>query len=262
MPFVQLPDVHVHYRIDGDKSLPPLVMSNSLGTSLEMWEPQMAVLGGRYRVVRYDSRGHGRSEATPGPYSIEQLAGDVVGLLDALAIPRAHFCGLSLGGMVGMRLGIDAPARIDRLVLANTGAKIGTPEMWNARIDAVRKGGTRSIASGVLARWFTSQLLVRPTPAIAQLRATFEALSADGYAACCAAVRDADLRHLLGRIHAPTLVIAGVDDVPTPPADGRLIADRVRGARYVELQAAHLSNIQAASEFTRALVQFLSGRTE
>ena len=262
MPFAQLPDVRLHYRIDGDKDLPPLVLSNSLGASLDMWEPQMAPLAGRYRIVRYDSRGHGRSEATPGPYSIGQLASDVVGLLDALAIRQAHFCGLSMGGMAGMWLGVNAPERIGRLVLANTAAKIGTPEMWNARIDAVRKGGTASIASAVLARWFTSQLLAQPTPTISRMRVTFEETSADGYAACCAAIRDADLRHVLGRIHAPTLVIAGADDAATPPAEGRYIADRVDGARYVELHAPHLSNIQAASEFTRALTQFLSGRME
>jgi 3-oxoadipate enol-lactonase len=262
MPFAQLPDVRLHYRIDGEQGSPPLLMSNSLGTSLDMWEPQMAALTGRFRVVRYDSRGHGRSQATPGPYSIEQLARDALGLLDALSIPRAHFCGLSMGGAVGIWLGINAPDRIDRLVLANTAAKIGTAEMWNARIDAVRKGGTAAIVSGVLARWFTPQALAQPTPMIERVRATFEATSAEGYAASCAAVRDMDQRHALERIRAPTLVIAGTDDMATPPGDGRFAADHIEGARYVELPAAHLSNIQAAPAFTQALVQFLSGRVE
>lgn len=261
MPIAQLSNVRLHYRVDGDAGSPPLLLSNSLGASLEMWEPQIAVLAGRFRVIRYDSRGHGESEVTPGPYSIEQLAGDALGLLDALSIGRAHCCGLSMGGMVAMWLGINAPNRVDRLVLANTAAKIGTAETWNARIDAVRKGGTASIAPAVLARWFSPALLEQPTPIIARLRASFERTSAAGYAASCAAVRDTDLRHSLGRIHAPALVIAGTDDMATPPGDGRFAADHISNARYVELPAAHLSNIQAASAFTQALVQFLTSRT-
>ena len=262
MPFAQLPDVRLHYRIDGDQGAPPLLLSNSLGTSFEMWEPQIAALAARFRVVRYDTRGHGKSEVTPGPYSIGQLAGDALGLLDRLSITRTHFCGLSMGGAIGVWLGINAPDRVDRLVLANTGARIGTADMWNARIDAVRNGGIASIASAVLARWFTPQALAQPTPLIAQLRATFEATSGDGYVACCAAIRDMDQRQALGRIHAPTLVIAGAEDMATPPGDGRLIAERIHGARYVELPAAHLSNIQAAPAFTRALMNFLAGRQE
>lgn len=259
MPFARLSDARIHYEIDGDASAPPLILSNSLGASLEMWEPQMAVLAGRFRVIRYDSRGHGQSQVTPGPYSIEQLANDALGVLDELSVSRAHFCGLSMGGMVGMWIAINAPQRVDRLVLANTAAKIGTAEMWNARIDAVRKGGTASIAPAVLARWFTPALLDTPTPMIAQVRATFERMSADGYAACCAAVRDTDQRHTLGRIHAPTLVIAGSDDLSTPADDGRYTAEHVPSARYVELPATHLSNIQAAPAFTQALMQFLTG---
>jgi 3-oxoadipate enol-lactonase len=262
MPTARLPDVTLHYQIDGDASSPPLLLSNSLGTSLEMWEPQMAALAGRFRVIRYDSRGHGQSTVPPGPYTIEQVANDALGLLDALKVPRAHFCGLSMGGMVGMWLGIHAPQRIDRLVLANTAARIGTAEVWNARIDAVQKGGVKSIASAVLARWFSAPLLEAPTPIIARMRVTLEGVSADGYAASCAAVRDMDQRHLVGRIHAPTLVIAGTDDFATPAADGRYVADQIPNARYVELPAAHLSNVQAAPAFTQALMQFLTGRME
>ena len=258
MPFAALPDARLHYRIDGETGAPPLLLSNSLGTSLDMWEPQMPALAARYRVIRYDSRGHGRSDVTPGPYTIEQLANDALRLLDALSVSRAHFCGLSMGGAVGLWLGINAPNRLDRLVLANTAAKIGTSEMWNARIEAVRKGGCASIAPAVLARFFGSHALAQPTPLIAQMRATFEATSAEGYVACCAAVRDMDLRHALSRIHAPTLVITGSEDVSTPPEDGRYIADHVRRAQHVELPAPHLSNVQAAAAFTQALLHFLS----
>jgi 3-oxoadipate enol-lactonase len=262
MPTARLADVTLNYQIDGGESAPPLLLSNSLGTSLEMWEPQIAALAGRFRVIRYDSRGHGHSTVTPGPYTIEQVASDALGLLDKLAVPRAHFCGLSMGGMVGMLLGIHAPQRIDRLVLANTAAKIGTAEMWNARIDAVRKGGMPSIASAVLARWFSSQLLEAPTPIIARMRTTLEGVSTEGYTASCAAVRDMDQRHLVSRIRAPTLVIAGTEDFATPPEDGRFVAEHVPNAHYVELPAAHLSNVQAASAFTQALMQFLTGRME
>jgi 3-oxoadipate enol-lactonase len=262
MPIAKLRDVRLHYRIDGDAGSQPLLLSNSLGASLEMWEPQMPALAARFHVVRYDSRGHGQSEVTRGPYSIEQLAGDAVELLDALSIPRAHVCGLSMGGMVTMWMGINEPARVDRLVLANTAAKIGTAEMWDARIDTVRKGGTASIAPAVLARWFTSHLLDEPTPIITQMRATFERISREGYAASCAAVRDTDLRRALARIRSPTLVIAGTDDLSTPPADAQFTAGQIAGARYVELQAPHLSNVQAASAFTETVVQFLSGRME
>jgi 3-oxoadipate enol-lactonase len=261
MPLAQVPGAHLEYRIDGDAGAPLLLLSNSLGTSLEMWEPQIAVLTGRFRVVRYDSRGHGRSQVTRGPYSIEMLAQDALGLLDALAIPRAHFCGLSMGGMVGMWLGVNAPERLDRLVLANTAAKIGTSELWNARIDAVQRLGMASVAAAVLSRWFSPQLVAQPTPMIAQLRATFEATSAEGYAAACAAIRDMDQRHALHRIHVPTLVIAGSDDRVTTPEDARFTAEHIRDARYVELAASHLSNIQAAPAFTQALMQFLAGRS-
>ena len=170
MPTARLSDVTLHYQIDGNAAAPPLLLSNSLGTSIEMWEPQLATLAARFRVIRYDSRGHGQSTVTAGPYTIEQVANDALGLLDALKVTRAHFCGLSMGGMVGMWLGIHAPQRIDRLVLANTAAKIGSAELWNARIDAVRKAGMTSIASAVLARWFSTPLLEAPTPISMKMR--------------------------------------------------------------------------------------------
>jgi 3-oxoadipate enol-lactonase len=260
MPFATLGHLHLHYRVDGDPNDPVLLLSNSLGATLEMWEPQMASLAPRFRVVRYDSRGHGQSDVPRGPYSIDDLGQDALRLLDALRVERAHFCGLSMGGAVGLWLGVNAPERIDRLVVANTGAKIGTTEMWNARIEAVRRGGTASIASAVLSRWFPHALMEQPTPIVARLRATFERTSTEGYASSCAAVRDLDLRRLVHRIHAPTLVIAGSEDLSTPPSDGRFIADEIRGAQYVELPATHLSNIHTASAFTQTLLQFLTGR--
>ena len=262
MPFADIAGVRIHYRIDGDAGAPPLLLSNSLGAALEMWEPQMAELSARFRVVRYDTRGHGESGVPPGPYTIATLGGDALGLLDALSIPRAHFCGLSMGGMTGIWLAIHAPERLDRLVLANTAARIGTAELWNARIEAIRRGGMAAVAPGVLARWFTPGMLEQPTPLVARLRAGFERTSADGYVACCAAVRDMDQRGALSRIGTPTLVIAGSLDLSTPPADGRYLAERIPGARYVELPAPHLSNVEAGPAFTQSLLQFLTAPKE
>jgi len=262
MPFADIAGTKIHYRIDGENSAPPLLLSNSLGTLFEMWEPQLAALASRFRVIRYDTRGHGPSKDTPGPYTIEQLGRDAIGLLDALPIPHAHFCGLSMGGATGIWLGINAPERIDRLILANTAAKIGTTEMWNARITAVLTGGMASIAPAVMARFFGPVLLEQPTPLVTQMRATFDTLSPEGYVACCAAVRDMDLRFALNRIHRPTLVITGSDDLSTPPDQGRFLSDHIAKARYVELDAPHLSNVQAASSFTQTVVQFLTHHME
>ena len=245
-------------RIDGAAGAPSLMLSNSLGTNLAMWDAQMPDLSGRFRVVRYDARGHGGSAVTPGPYTMEQLARDVVALLDALEIDRTHFCGLSMGGMVGMWLGANAPERIDRLVLCNTSPKFGAPEVFEARIKAVRQDGVASVADAVLERWFTTRFRERSPEALARMRAMLTATSVEGYAASCAAVRDMDHRALLPRIKRPTLVISGTHDVGTPPADGQRMVQSIEGARYVELDSAHISNVEAAAAFTKAVTEFLT----
>jgi 3-oxoadipate enol-lactonase len=234
------------------------MLSNSLGTDLSMWDAQVPTLARDFRVLRYDTRGHGGSDATPGPYTIERLGRDATGLLDGLGIDAAHFCGLSLGGVVGMWIGVNAPARIARLALCNTAPKIGTPESWNARIDAVRKGGMAAIASTIIERWFTARFRESAPAAAMSAQRTLETISPEGYVACCAAVRDMDLRDEIALIRAPTLVIAGTHDVPTPAADGRQVAARIPDARYVELPAAHLSNIEAADAFTAAIAEFFT----
>jgi len=246
-------------RVDGPPAAPVLVLSNSLGTSLSMWDAQMPALTARFRVLRYDTRGHGASTVTPGPYTIGELGRDVLMLLDALKIRRAHFCGLSMGGMIGMWLGVHAPDRIGRIVLANTAPKIGTPEIWKQRIDNVRKGGMEVIVDTLLDRWFTAGFQARAPEPVARLRAMLTATPADGYVACCAAVRDMDQRDAIAEVRHPTLVIAGMHDAVTPPAEGRATAERIRGARYVELDAAHLSNVEAADRFTAEVVGFLGG---
>ena len=249
----------LHYQLEGADDAPLLVLSNSLGTTLDMWLPQMPALLEHFRVLRYDTRGHGQSEVTPGPYTIAQLGQDVLALLDHLQVSRAHFCGLSMGGMTGIWLGIHAPDRIDRLVLCNTSAAIGVPEMWNARIAQVRQGGMPVVIDAVLERWFTNDFLSHAPAQVERVRAMLANTQVEGYVANCAAVRDMDQRAELGRITAPTLVIGGKYDKSTPPEHGELIAKAVPGARYVELNAAHLSNWEAAQAFTQRVIHFLRG---
>ena len=256
--FVEVDGASIHCRFDGTARAPVLVLSNSLGTDLAMWDPQIATLARTFRVLRYDTRGHGKSAATPGPYAIERLGRDVIGLLDGLKIERAHFCGLSLGGITGMWLGIHAPGRLQRLVLANTAARIGPPDNWNARIEKVRAGGMGAISQAVVELWFTPAFIAINPERIAMMRQMMERTPAKGYTACCAAVRDMDQRDAIAAIGAPTLVIAGTHDVATPATDGRFLADHIKGAAYAELDAAHLSNIEAAPAFTAALLAFLN----
>ncbi|MEO8345717.1 MAG: 3-oxoadipate enol-lactonase [Betaproteobacteria bacterium] len=256
--FVDIDDARFHCRIDGEAGAPALVLCNGLGTDLGMWDPQIAALANTFRVVRYDSRGHGTSSVTPGPYSIERLGRDVVGLFDALRIERAHFCGLSMGGITGMWLGIHFPQRLQRLVLANTAARIGSADTWNTRIEKVRGGGVPAISLAVVERWFTPAFLAGNAATIADMLQMMERTPAEGYIACCAAIRDMDLRDGVAAITAPTLVIAGTHDIATPVADGRFLADRIAGAQFNELDAAHISNIEAGPAFTHALLAFLN----
>lgn len=259
MPFIESDGARIHYRFDGRESAPVLMFSNSLGTNLSMWDAQVPSVAARFRVLRYDTRGHGQSNVTPGPYTIMQLGRDVVRLLDALEIERAHFCGLSMGGMTGMWLGVYAAPRVERLVLCDTAAKIGTAEIWNARIEAVRMGGMAAVAEAVIQRWFTPTFIAHAPDAIERTRQMILTTPPEGYVANCAAIRDMDQRETISRITAPTLIIAGQKDPVTTPADARYIVERIAGAQYVELDAAHLSNIEAAEGFTHALTHFLDG---
>jgi 3-oxoadipate enol-lactonase len=257
MPIIESDGARIHYRFDCSESAPVVVLSNSLGTNLSMWDAQVPALAARFRVLRYDTRGHGQSSVTPGPYSIMQLGRDVVRLLDELEIERAHFCGLSMGGMIGLWLGVYAAPRIGRLVLCNTAAKIGTAETWNARIEAVRQGGMAAIADGIIQRWFTPAFIARAPDTIESTRQMILSTPPEGYAANCGAIRDMDQRETISRISAPTLVITGAKDPVTTTPDARYIVEHVAGAQYAELDAAHLSNIEAAERFTQVLVQFL-----
>jgi 3-oxoadipate enol-lactonase len=258
MPFVRLGKARINYLLEGPAGAPVLVFSNSLGTNYAMWDGQAIELQKKFRILRYDTRGHGESAVTPGPYSIEMLAKDALSLLDELRLDRVNFCGLSMGGMIGMWLGANAPHRLNKLVLSNTAAKIGTVETWNSRIEAVRKGGMKAIASAVIERWFTSEFRKKDPAAVASTLKVLEQINPEGYAACSAAVRDFDYRDQLGRIRVPTQVISGTHDPATPPADGRYLADQIPGARFAELNAAHLSNIEERDRFNQEVTAFLN----
>jgi 3-oxoadipate enol-lactonase len=258
MAFLEQAAGRIYYEVSGPGTAPALTFSNSLGTDLAMWDLQATHLSRSFRVLRYDGRGHGRSSIIPGPYSIEGLAQDVLSVLDASGIDRTDFCGLSLGGLIGMWLAGHAPTRLGKLVLSNTAPKIGSAEQWNARIAAVRKGGMPAIVDAVLERWYTADFRLGSPAAIEATRKSLLQTSTEGYVSSCAALRDADLRQAISTIQVPTLIIAGIYDPATTTADGRFMADRIRGSTYVELPAAHLSNIEACDAFTMELAKFLS----
>ena len=250
--------VRLFHRFDGPANAPVLLLSNSLGTALEMWDPQMPAFAERFRVLRYDMRGHGRSAVPPGPYSIADLGRDVLALLDANGIDRVRFCGLSMGGMTGMWLGCNAPERLEKLVLCNTSAQLGLPEHWNIRISLVQNEGMKGVAEGVIDRWFTPEFRERDPQEVDRVRRMLLETPPAGYAACCAAIRDQDQRQAICAVPVPTLVVAGARDPATPPEHSRLIASKIPGARLVELDAAHLSNIEARDRFTASVLEFLS----
>jgi len=244
-------------RIDGPVHAPPLLLSNSLGTTFRMWDAQMRALCSAFRVIRYDSRGHGQSDAPVGDYSIARLAADALAVLDSLHIEACAFVGLSKGGMVGQWLGAHAPQRLTRLVLANTAAWMGPAEAWQQRIDTVKQTGMGAVTDAVLERWFTPGFRTQAPEAVAPVRDMLLATQPQGYAGCCAAIRDMDQRDSLPAISVPTLVIGGLQDPATPPAKAQEIAQGVPGAQLVMLDAAHLSNIEQPQAFSAALLDFL-----
>lgn len=248
----------IAYRFDGPEDAPVLLLSNSLGTTMEMWAPQMAAFTQRFRVLRYDSRGHGQSDSPVGAYSMDRLGRDAVLLLDAVGVERADFCGLSKGGMVGQWLGFRAPERIGRLILANTSAYMGPPSGWQTRIEGVRRDGMAPLAEASIARWFTPDFPSRSPEAVRPIREMLLACDPSGYAGCCAAIRDMDLRPTASLIVPPTLVIAGTQDPSTSVADGQWLADAPQRGSLIEIDAAHLSNVEKPDEFQAAVLDFLA----
>jgi 3-oxoadipate enol-lactonase len=245
----------LHHRVEGPEDAPALVLSNSLGTSLEMWDDQAPALAERFRLVRFDSRGHGRSEVPPGPYVIEELGRDVLALLADLELERVHFCGLSMGGMTGMWLAVNAPERIDRLALCSTSTHMPPAEQWHERAATVREQGMAALADGAIDRWITPQGQTERPDAVRRLRQGLLDTPAEGYAASCEAIAQHDLRDAVAGIAAPTLVIVGDQDPSTPPDHARFIASRGDGARVVELERArHLLNVEHPDRVTQELL--------
>lgn len=261
MAFLELPDHRVHYRIDGaaigGSDKPWLMFCNSLGTDMHMWDAQADAMSRHYRVLRYDRRGHGQSSAPPPPYSLSDLGGDVLALLDALDIERTHFCGLSIGGLTGQWLAIHAGERLGKVVICATAAKIGTAESWAARIEAVRTEGLGALVPATAERWFTPQFNVSGACDVAKVLDSFVATSPDGYVGCCAALATADLRKDLVRIENPLLAISGEDDPACPPSDLEGIAACVRRGLHLSLPGRHIVNIESASLFNAVLLEFL-----
>ncbi|MFI5609329.1 3-oxoadipate enol-lactonase [Amycolatopsis sp. NPDC051903] len=253
--------MRVHRVVEGRDDGPVVVFSNSIGSDHRMWEPQVAPLVERgYRVVRYDTRGHGASPVPDGPYELSDLGGDVVALLDDLGVDQAHLVGLSLGGMTGMWLGIHAPERLRSLTLCCTSAKLGPPEMWADRARLVRAEGTAVVAEAGVGRWVTPAYVQAHPDQVAFLRRMMEDCPDEGYAACCGVIERMDLLAELPKISLPTLVIAGADDPATPPdPHGTLIAEGVPGARLeVVASAAHLGSYEQPEEFTRLILRHIT----
>jgi 3-oxoadipate enol-lactonase/4-carboxymuconolactone decarboxylase len=259
MSFIQLPGLRCHYRLEGAADRPVVVLSHSLGLDLGMWDPQMPDLLERYRVLRYDTRGHGATDAPAGEYTMAQLAWDALGLLDALEIGQVAWCGLSMGGMIGQWLAIDTPDRISRLILANTTPRIADPPGMETRRMKVLADGMGPIVDTVMSRFFTAALLAGNPPLVASARETVSRMDPIGYAGCCAAVRDHDAGERLREIRTPTLVISGEMDESMPwDAHGGVLIREIEDSEVVHLPTAHISNIGAPRAFTRALMEFLT----
>ena len=260
MARVKLADGELYYQLDGPEGAPVLVLSNSLGTDLGMWDTQIPAFTEHFRVLRYDTRGHGQSLVTEGPYSIEQLGRDVLALLDALHLDKVSFCGLSMGGLIGQWLGINAGNRLDRLVICNTAAKIANDEVWNTRIETVlrdREAAMVGLRDASIARWFTPEFAEREPAQAKRITDMLAATSPDGYAANCGAVRDADFREQVAGIQVPLLIISGSQDAVTPPSGGEYIQQQVKGAEHEVFHAAHLSNVEVGEPFSRRGLDFL-----
>lgn len=258
MPFATIHDARMFYRLQGNAGRPVLILSHAISTDQAMWELQIGDLLPHFQVLRYDTRGHGASEATTGEYSIEMLGKDILAMADALEVSQFAFCGLSLGGAIGQWVAVRAPERVTHLVLANTSAQFVPRANWETRIAAVVKGGMSAVVDVAMERFFTPDTLAKQDPNVASIRSVFLGTDPVGYLGCCAALRDMNHADLLRQIKSPTLVISGERDVATPwSGHGEMLAREIPGAKTVHLAAAHLSNIERPHSFTTALLEFL-----
>jgi 3-oxoadipate enol-lactonase len=247
----------IHVEVEGPQNGPVLMLSNSLGTNLHMWDDQVAAWSRHFRRVRYDRRGHGQSSVPKGPYPMERLGRDVLAVIDALGIGKMNWCGLSMGGMVGQWLGANAPARIDKLVLSNTSAYFADKALWEGRLKTVRDKGLAAIVDANMERWFTKEFRDRNPQAIARMSAMFLATKPEGYIGCGEGIRDMDHRPLLAKISAPTLVIAGKHDPATPLEANEFIRQHIPSAQIAVLDAAHIANVEQPQVYADTVLKFL-----
>jgi 3-oxoadipate enol-lactonase len=247
----------LNVEIEGRDGAPVLMLSNSLGTDLHMWDDQAGEFAKHFSLVRYDRRGHGKSGASKGPYSFDRFGRDILAILDALKIKKMNWCGLSMGGMDGQWLGANAPDRVEKLVLANTNFYYADKGPWADRINFVRENGLEMLVGPNMERWFTKAFRERAPQAIERMTKMFLGSNKDGYIACVEAIRDMDFRASNPKIAAPTLVIVGKQDPATPPAAGEEIARQIKGAKVAALDAAHISNVEQPKAFTEAVLDFL-----
>jgi 3-oxoadipate enol-lactonase len=253
-------DRSIHYELSGSHRSPLLVLSHALGTNLRLWDHQVELLQRSFRILRYDSRGHGQSSAHDGPYTVSMLASDVLSLLDELGVARAHFCGISMGGLVGQYLGIHHPERVGNLVLSNTAAKIGTHAKYDRRIREVTDIGMAAVVDEVLAGWFSDHFRSMQPSIVASFADALRRTSPEGYIGCCQAIRDADFSQDVDRIKAPTLIIAGTEDQATTLAASQFLHQKIQDSQLIALESAHLCCTEAAAEFTEHVNRFLTAK--
>jgi 3-oxoadipate enol-lactonase len=256
--YCDTPAGRLHYRVDGPENGPAVLLSNALGTTLDLWSAQVEILRQTYRVIRYDTRGHGESSAPAGEYTLDGLGDDALRVLDAAAAGTVHVCGISLGGLTAMWLGVHRPARVRGLILANTSARVGTAERWSERAAKARAEGMAAIADLNMPNWFTPAFRAREAPTVARFHRMVASCNVDGYLGCCAALRDADLRPVINTVSVPTVIVAGDQDPSTTVADAEFIRREIRGATLVTLGAAHLSNVECADAFSSHVQSLLS----
>jgi 3-oxoadipate enol-lactonase len=257
MPVIQADGCPIHVEVEGPEHAPVLMLCNSLGTTLHMWDDQVRPFTEHFRLVRYDRRGHGKSGVPKGPYTMDRLGRDALAVMDGLGLTKVHWCGLSMGGMVGQWLGANAPQRIDRLVLSNTSSYFADKGMWHDRIKTVRESGLGVIADRIMTLWFTADFREREPATIARMKEMLQSTPVDGYIACCEAVRDMDHREILAKITAPTLVIAGRHDPATTVEAAEFIRSRIWGAAMTVLEAAHIANVERPHDYADTVLGFL-----
>lgn len=257
MSYLNTNGTQIHYRLDGNPSRPALLFSNSLGTDLSMWDAQVQALSDDFCIIRYDTRGHGHSSRDGNPFDLDTLGLDVLALIEHLSVPHVHFCGISMGGLIGQWLAINAPEKLSSLIIANTSAKIGTDEGWMSRANSILESGMNPIADSAASRWFTADFVATHAVDVARLVSMLRQTNPRLYAYCCLALGGADLRDKIHNISTPTLVVAGEFDPVTTVTDAKFLHQGIAGSTLVVLQASHLSNVEKPIAFNNALIQFM-----